>query len=38
LEALDATGKLTAIGRQMSFFPVEPSFAKVLLSSKVKEF
>jgi HrpA-like RNA helicase len=35
LEALDETGSLTPLGRQMSHFPVDPTFAKVLIQSKV---
>jgi HrpA-like RNA helicase len=35
LEALDDTGSLSSLGKQMSYFPVEPTFAKVLLQSTV---
>lgn len=33
LNALDANGHLTILGRKMSFLPLEPSLAKVLLAS-----
>jgi HrpA-like RNA helicase len=36
LEALDETGSLTSLGKQMSHFPVDPTFAKVLIQSKVR--
>jgi HrpA-like RNA helicase len=35
LEALDDKGKLTPLGKQMSYFPVDPTLAKVLIQSKV---
>jgi HrpA-like RNA helicase len=35
LGALDDTGKITKLGRSMSLFPVDPTFAKVLIQSKI---
>jgi HrpA-like RNA helicase len=35
LNALDNKGELTQLGRDMSSFPLEPRFAKILLESKV---
>ncbi|KAG0344648.1 putative ATP-dependent RNA helicase dhr2 [Podila humilis] len=37
LEALDDSGALTAIGKKMAAFPVDPPFAKVLLQSEKTE-
>lgn len=34
LGALSDQGNLTSLGRKMSLFPVEPSFAKILIQSK----
>ena len=36
LGALSEAGSLTSLGRQMAMFPLEPTFAKVLILSKVK--
>jgi HrpA-like RNA helicase len=36
LEALNDEGKLTPLGKQMSYFPVEPALAKILIQSKVR--
>ncbi|KAI9193654.1 P-loop containing nucleoside triphosphate hydrolase protein [Polychytrium aggregatum] len=35
LSALDERGQLTELGRQMSLFPLDPQFSKVLIKSKV---
>ncbi|KAG9286822.1 hypothetical protein G9A89_012372 [Geosiphon pyriformis] len=34
LQALDNQGRITTLGQRMAEFPLEPTFAKVLLSSK----
>ena len=35
LGALNDEGNISPLGRQMSLFPVEPTFAKVLIQSKI---
>jgi HrpA-like RNA helicase len=35
LQCLDNSGKLTDIGKQMSLFPLDPPFAKLILFSQV---
>ena len=35
LNALDNSGKITSLGKRMAKFPLEPTFAKVLLASEV---
>jgi HrpA-like RNA helicase len=37
LGALNDQGKISSLGRQMSLFPVEPTFAKVLIQSKANK-
>jgi len=34
LQAIDANNALTTLGRQMADFPIEPRYAKILLSAK----
>jgi len=34
LKAIDKDAKLTDLGREMNRFPLEPSYAKLLLASK----
>ena len=35
LKALDNHGKISILGRKMAEFPLEPTYARVLISSQV---